>query len=99
MLGTSDANSVTKGLSQFTEIPQKLESVTGVSFIVLVMVAIGLFLLLALIFDSSQGRGRRYRRGYLVAYRETLGKERAKMRVQQEKEGLKKPGWRERLRK
>jgi fructose-specific phosphotransferase system IIC component len=80
-------------------IPHELEQVTGVSFIVLIIVAIGLFLLLALLFDSSQGRGRRYRRGYRVGYTETLGKERAKMRADLEREGKKRPGFRERLRK
>jgi hypothetical protein len=96
VISTRTSNLIAREFSFLTEIPQQLEKVTGVSFVVLLIVVIGLLFLIALLFDSSQGRGRRYRRGYRVAYTEQLGKERAKLRAQQEREGKKKSGIRER---
>ena len=78
------------------EVVPFVEREMGMS-IVLVLVAVAVSgIVLALILDSTQGRGRRFRRGYRVGYTETLGRERAKMRVKLEEEGKKKPGWRER---
>jgi len=69
---------------------------TGLSIILVIILSIVGILTIALVFDSSQGRGRRYRRGYRVAYTEQLGKERAKIRAEQERKGEKKSGVRER---
>lgn len=74
----------------------QIHTITGLSWVVVVGLVVLLVFLVALLFDSSEGRGRRYRRGYSVAYREELGKQRARMRAQQELAGVKKPGWRER---
>jgi hypothetical protein len=73
-----------------------VERSTHLPWYLLVVVVLGGIFVLDLILDSTQGRGRRYRRGYRVGYTETLGRERAKMRVKMEEKGEKKPGWRER---
>ena len=94
------ANNVVRSMfSELGNILNEVANVTGVAWPVLIGGGVALFLAIALLFDSSQGRGRRYRRGYLVAYRETLGKERAKMRADEERAGIKKAGWRERVKK
>jgi hypothetical protein len=79
-----------------TQITSDTERVTHLPFWLVVIGSIVALLGLALLFDSSQGRGRRYRRGYRVAYTEELGKQRAKRRAKMEEEGKKKSGWRER---
>ena len=79
-----------------SNLPKTVEHTTGLPFWLVIVLTIIAGLALALVFDSSQGRGRRYRRGYRVAYLEQLGKERAKIRSEQERKGEKKSGIRER---
>ena len=90
---------VSKIFSELGNIASEVTRVTGVAWPVLIGGGIALFLAVSLLFDSTQGRGRRYRRGYLVAYREQLGKERAKIRADEERAGERKMGWRERVKK
>jgi hypothetical protein len=62
------------------------ERETGVSILWIIVIGIILTIIIALVFDSTQGRGRRYRRGYRVGYTEELGKQRARARVKRETE-------------
>lgn len=62
------------------------EHETGLSALWIIVFSIIACLAVGLVFDSTQGRGRRYRRGYRVGYTEELGKQRAKARVKRESE-------------
>jgi hypothetical protein len=65
-------------------LPALIEAETGMSLVVVIILTIIIAGLgLALLFDSTQGRGE-------------LGKRRARMRIKQEENGEKKTGWRER---
>lgn len=83
----------------FSEVWNEIHGLTGLSPIIFAVICVAIFLFLMFFGGSGKGRGRRYRRGYMIAYREELGKQRAKMRINEELAGEKKPGWRERVKK
>lgn len=97
MTGVTTGQGGLHGVEHFAmHLPALIEAETGMSLVVVIILTIIAGLGLALLFDSTQGRGRRYRRGYRVGYSEELGKRRARMRIKQEENGEKKTGWRER---